>query len=135
MSSLWNVIGCLAAVCGAISLIPEVLKALKTHHLGDVSWGMLFLLMLSSIMWGSYGVSQNDLPLIASAIINFTLETVLIALKKHYTTTGKPLFEHWKEQTAKRNQLELVLENESSENHESDLEDEPIIQTDKTTEN
>ena len=135
MSSPWNVVGCFAAVCSAISLIPEILKALKTHHLGDVSWGMLYLLTLSSIMWGSYGMAQNDLPLTASAIINFTLETSLIVLKKHYETTGKPLFEHWRGQTAKRNQLELVLENESSENTESEPENETITQTDKTTEN
>ena len=131
MSSLWNVVGCLAAVCGAISLIPEIMKALKTRHLGDVSWGMLLLLMMSSIMWGSYGLAQNDFPLIASATINFILETVLIALKKHYEATGKPLFEHWQEKATKRNQLELALESETTGDNETESDD----STDKANEN
>lgn len=91
----WTIIGYLAALCGATSLIPEVVKAYKSHHLQDVSWGMLYLFLSSSILWGSYGIHIQDLPLVASAVINFSMESALIVMKKHYSMTGKPLREHF----------------------------------------
>lgn len=94
-------IGTAAAVCGAISLIPEVVKAYRTHHLNDVSWGMLFLLLSSSILWGSYGLHINDMPLVLSASTNIAMETALVIMKKHYGMTGRPLKEHLKQRRLK----------------------------------
>lgn len=106
----WTAIGTAAAVCGAVSLIPEVTKAYRTHHLQDVSWGMLLLLLSSSILWGSYGVAIHDLPLVLSAGTNFLMETALIVMKKHYGKTGQPLKHHFQ----KKRRLVPALETETS---------------------
>jgi len=108
----WTLIGTAAAFCGAVSLIPEVIKAYKTHHLKDVSWGMLFFLMLSSGLWGSYGLHINDIPLALSASMNLVLEIILIYMKWHYSATGKPLSQHIGN---KKNTLEPAMENEIAE--------------------
>ncbi len=110
---MWTIVGYLAALCGSASLIPEVIKASKTHHLKDISWAMLFLLMVSSMLWGSYGLYLQDIPLVASALINLTLQTALVVMKKQYDITGKP-FEHFffKKKTAEEN-LEPASETES----------------------
>ncbi len=116
---LYTLIGTAAAICGAISLIPEVLKAYRTHHLNDVSWGMLFLLTSSSVLWGLYGMLTNDILLTASSIVNFVMEGALIIMKQHFHMTGKPLKEHFepdpKPEPAPEQQLQPVLETEESE--------------------
>lgn len=88
---MWTTVGYLAAFCGTLQLIPEIIKASKTHHLKDVSWGMLILMLTSSVLWGSYGVNIHDIPLVISATANFAMETALLLMKKHYELTGKPL--------------------------------------------
>jgi len=86
-----QIVGYLAACLGAMSLIPEVIKALRTHHLQDVSWGTLLLLLLSSILWGIYGICTKDIPLGLSASVNFAMDMTLMTLKRHYDVTGQPL--------------------------------------------
>ena len=113
--TFWNFVGCTAAVCGAISLIPELIKALKTHHLQDVSWGMLLMLITSSALWGVYGFSQNDMPLFVSALVNLTFELTLTSLKAHYEKTGVYLMKHLAIKKEKKHQLTLALETENIE--------------------
>ena len=85
-------IGLLAALMNAISLMPEVEKALKTHHLRDVAWGMLIFLSCSSFMWILYGFHMTDYPIIVSDSVNLTMALFLISLKIHYSKGNKPIF-------------------------------------------
>jgi len=87
-----EIIGYLATSIGAIQLLPELLKALKTHHLRDVAWGMLVFGLTGSLLWGTYGIMKNIIPLVISAVINCTLEIILINLKIHYSHTKRPCF-------------------------------------------
>ena len=118
---LWNLIGCLAAICSGISLIPELIKALKTHHLEDVSWAMLFLLCTSSALWGVYGISQNDMPLFISAAVNLSFELSLVCLKGHYEKTGMSFIKHLAVKKAKKHQLTLALELETGNTEKAPL--------------
>ncbi len=95
----WTFIGYIAALCGAVSLIPEVIKGARTHHLQDVSWGMLGLLFFGSTLWGLYGMKTDDFPLVFSAVMNITCNATLMLMKKHYELTGKPLFSRFKKST------------------------------------
>lgn len=88
----WEIIAILATVSGAIQLIPEVIKALKTHHLKDVAWSMLFMYFAASALWITYGFSIQQIPLIISAGFNLCMETTLIILKQKYQKHRKPLF-------------------------------------------
>ena len=88
-----ELIGYIATCFGAISLLPEVLKALKTHHLRDLAWGMLALMTVSSTLWGIYGYSKMVIPLVISASMNLMFEIFLIALKIHYSKAKRPLFQ------------------------------------------
>lgn len=91
---MWNLLaysGYIATATGAITLIPEVMKALKTHHLKDVSMVMLILMLASSGLWLYYGILLHDLALSFSPIFNISLEIILIMLKKHYDRHGHPV--------------------------------------------
>lgn len=82
---IWTIVGYVAATANTIELIPEVRKALYSHHLSDVSWAMLILMFCSSSLWAAYGVHLNDIPLIISGGVNATMEVTLMVLKKNYS--------------------------------------------------
>jgi uncharacterized protein with PQ loop repeat len=86
-----EIIGYLATLFGATQLIPEIIKALRTHHLRDVSWGMLALMLSSSTLWVAYSLGKQITPLAISAGMNFLFETMLIFLKIYYSKTKRPL--------------------------------------------
>lgn len=104
----------MAAITGAISLLPEVIKGYKSHHLQDVSWGMLWLMFANSLLWGWYGNGTDDFPLIASAMINLLLTGMLLGMKQHYKLTGKPLF-HFLKKKNENKKLQTALETETVE--------------------
>jgi MtN3 and saliva related transmembrane protein len=86
---IWNTIGFTASLLGAITYAPEVLKAIKSKHLNDVSWGMLTLVLVSSTLWFIYGVKFEILPVILSSLINVIFSAVLISLKHVYMQKSK----------------------------------------------
>lgn len=78
-------VGFMAAFLGGIALIPEIIKALRTRHLEDVAWGMLFLLFLCSGLWCFYGFVLEEYPLVLSAGLNMCMQIMLMLLKRKYT--------------------------------------------------
>lgn len=86
-----EIIGYLGALLGSISLIPEIKKALHTHHLKDVSSLMLYFLAAGSVFWIAYGIHINSYPNIISDSINLFASSALIWLKMHYEEHGHPL--------------------------------------------
>lgn len=86
---IWNTIGFTASVLGAITYAPEVLKAIKSKHLNDVSWGMLTLVLVSSTLWFIYALKFDIIPVILSSSINVIFSAVLISLKYVYMQKSK----------------------------------------------
>lgn len=72
-------------------MVPELIKALKTHHLRDVAWGMLGLHAVGAVCWFIYGAYRSDIPLAISGGLNAVLGFTLIILKYHYDKTEKPM--------------------------------------------
>jgi len=91
MAQIIQIVGVLAGVLNAIKLIPETSKALKTHHLRDVSWGMLILIGLSSTLWELYGIHYHDWPIIISDGMNMSMTVFLTFLKIHYDQHKRPI--------------------------------------------
>ena len=86
-----ELIGYVATVFGATQLVPELFKALRTHHLRDVSWGMLALMLAGSILWLAYGILKTIMPLSISAGMNLIFGSVLTLLKMHYSKAMRPM--------------------------------------------
>jgi MtN3 and saliva related transmembrane protein len=86
-----ELIGYCATTLGSIQLIPEIAKALKTHHLRDLSWGMLSLMLSSSILWIIYGTASHTTPLAISSSMNFIFGLTLAVLKVRYHKAKGPM--------------------------------------------
>ena len=74
-------VGLFGAFLSAITFIPQVLHAYKTKSVGDLSWGMLWIVFTSVIVWLVYGFYLNLLPIIIANSIILVLSTVLLYFK------------------------------------------------------
>lgn len=84
-NEFWNIIGFTASILSAFTFIPELIKAYRTHKLKDLSWGVLALLLTSSILWLGYGINFELTPLLFSSLINISCGTILTILKFKYS--------------------------------------------------
>lgn len=87
----WQIVGFAASICGALTFIPEIVQALRSKHLEDLSWGVLLLLSSSSVLWFLYGLRFTLLPLLFSASANLIMCICLTYLKKKYGPNSKKL--------------------------------------------
>jgi len=58
-------IGMVAALCGTVTLLPQLLKMWR-HGARDVSYAMLYLYLLTVLLWLVYGMMMKSLPLTIS---------------------------------------------------------------------
>jgi len=76
-----TVLGLIAACLTTTSLVPQVVKTVKTRHTGDLSLGMYALYATGIALWLVYGLLQGDLPLIASNSVTFALSAWILVMK------------------------------------------------------
>jgi len=74
-------LGLIAAALTTFSLVPQVVKTVKTRHTGDLSLGMYAIYASGILLWLIYGILQSDLPLIASNSITFLLSAWILVMK------------------------------------------------------
>lgn len=79
-----NIIGFTAGLLIAISMIPQLLKSSKTKKVEDISFWMLFIIMLGTALWVIYGILIMSFPIIAMDGIGFLVNLSLIFMKIKY---------------------------------------------------
>lgn len=79
-----EVIGIAAGICTASSLLPQVIKTIKTKEAEEVALGMLLTLMAGLILWIIYGWMRKDIPIIATNCFSLLLNAVMIFLRIKY---------------------------------------------------
>lgn len=81
-----KIIGLVAGIFTASSLLPQIFKTLKEKKADDVSLKMLLVLMTGICLWIVYGIKREDLPIIAtngfSLLVNITMVILRIRYKK-----------------------------------------------------
>lgn len=55
-------IGYIAGFCTTLAFLPQVLKTWKCRSAHDLSWGLLFLLLVGVFLWMIYGLINHDIP-------------------------------------------------------------------------
>jgi MtN3 and saliva related transmembrane protein len=74
----WTLVGSSAAVLTMFSFVPQIIKAMKTESVKDVSLVTLVQLSLGVILWIAYGIHLNDkIIIIANSV---TLVTMVLLL-------------------------------------------------------
>jgi MtN3 and saliva related transmembrane protein len=74
-------IGFIAGILTSISLLPQVIKALKTHSTHDLSYMWMAINGSGQILWIAYGVAINSTPLFIASVITFAMVVILFTQK------------------------------------------------------
>ncbi len=79
-----QIIGIVAGILTATSLIPQLVKILKEKKADDVSPLMLIILLVGLGLWASYGFMKKDWPIIITNCFSFILNTVVLFCRYKY---------------------------------------------------
>jgi MtN3 and saliva related transmembrane protein len=79
-----QILGLVAGVFTATSLLPQVIKTIKEKKAEDVSLGMLFVLLTGVILWIAYGFMRNDLPIIITNSFSLAVDITMVVLGFKY---------------------------------------------------
>lgn len=79
-----EILGFVAGACTTVAVIPQIIKSLRTKEVKDVSPVMFGVLMLGVGLWVIYGVFKNDLPIIITNGLSFSLNSVMFGLMLLY---------------------------------------------------
>ena len=79
-----TLLGLVAAICTTVSLLPQVIKTIKTKHTKDLSLSTYAVLTTGIFLWFLYGILIKDLPLVlANGITLIFTATILFLIIKY----------------------------------------------------
>ena len=81
---IWQIIGIIASITVTSGFIPQIIKAVKTKKLDDVSPGMYLLIIFGMVMWILYGFHLHDPIIIAANVAGLTLSATILILRYKY---------------------------------------------------
>lgn len=79
-----TLIGLAAALCTTTSFLPQAIKTIKSKHTKDLSLGMYSLTTIGVSLWLTYGLLNNDLPIILANAVTLVLVVIILAMKIKY---------------------------------------------------
>ena len=83
-SGITNTIGVLAGICTTGSLLPQVIKTIRTRNTKDISLLMYVLLTIGVVLWVAYGFLLKEFPIIIANGTSLILTVSILVLKiKH----------------------------------------------------
>jgi len=79
--NLTTTIGLLAAVGTTTAFIPQVIQIIKTKNTRGVSLFMYIIFTSGIILWLTYGLLLNDVPIIIANAVTLILAATILFLK------------------------------------------------------
>lgn len=86
---LTQVVGIVAGICTAISLLPQLLKIIGSKKADDISLFYLIILLCGLSLWIWYGILRDDVPIIATNSFSLLLNITIIILGIRYKRRSK----------------------------------------------
>jgi len=74
-----TVVGIIAGILTAISLLPQLIKIIKEKKANDISAVMLVTLLAGLGAWVYYGCLKKDWPIIVTNSFSFLINLAIIA--------------------------------------------------------
>ena len=88
MTGMTDAIGFLAGALTTIAFVPQALKIYTTKSGKDVSARMLLIFSAGVILWLTYGIMIESLPVILANVVTLILSVAIIVLKIRYGRTN-----------------------------------------------
>jgi MtN3 and saliva related transmembrane protein len=84
-----QLVGLFGGICTASSLLPQLIKTIKTKKAEEISKLMLIVLMTGVATWVVYGFLRNDLPIILTNAFSLLLNILMLILRFKYSRKNK----------------------------------------------
>ncbi|WP_217604411.1 SemiSWEET family sugar transporter [Chitinophaga sp. GbtcB8] len=81
---LIDIIGFIAGICTATSLLPQLITTLKQKKAQEVSLLMFIVLLMGNALWVWFGVAKSELPIILTNAFSLLLNIIMLVLKYKY---------------------------------------------------
>lgn len=79
-----QLVGIIAGIFTASSLLPQVIKTLKEKKAEEVSIVMLLVLQAGIILWIVYGIMRKDFPIIITNSFSLLINIAMVILRIKY---------------------------------------------------
>lgn len=79
-----KVVGIVAGVFTALSLLPQLVKLIKTRKAEDLSLIYLITLFCGLTLWIWYGFLRKDLPVILTNVVSLLFNIAILILGLRY---------------------------------------------------
>ena len=79
-----SIFGYLAAVCTAISFLPQAIKVYQTKSTKDISLYMFLIFTIGVLSWLIYGIIIKDLPVILANAVTLILSFFILIYKLRF---------------------------------------------------
>jgi MtN3 and saliva related transmembrane protein len=81
--NLIEIIGLGAGICTALSLLPQLVKLVRSKKAEDLSLFYLIILFVGLGLWIWYGILRQDVPIIATNVVSiaFNITVMILGIK------------------------------------------------------
>ncbi|NBC04435.1 MAG: hypothetical protein GVY20_12120 [Bacteroidetes bacterium] len=76
-----TIIGLAAGFCTTIAFLPQALKTWKTKSAKDLSLSMYSVFCTGIVLWLTYGIMIQDIPIILTNVISMILASSILYFK------------------------------------------------------
>lgn len=76
-----DLVGYIAAILGASSFVPQVVKTIRSGQTKDISLGMYILFCSGVALWMVYGFMIDATPVIAANLVTLMLSGIILVMK------------------------------------------------------
>ncbi len=76
-----TIIGLAAGFCTTAAFLPQAVKTWKTKSAKDLSLGMYSIFCTGVILWLTYGILIQDLPIILTNVVTLVLALSILYFK------------------------------------------------------
>jgi len=77
-------VGYVASLCCIIAFLPQIIKAVQTKSMKDVSVGLLLLLLFGNALWMFYSIALGLVPVFVTNLAISVQIIILLFLGKLY---------------------------------------------------
>lgn len=80
-----TIIGVIAGILTAASILPQLIKTIRTKEAEDVSSYVFVILIAGTGLWACYGFLRNDFVITLTNGLSFALNIAMLVLSKKYS--------------------------------------------------
>jgi len=79
-----TITGLAAAFCTTASFLPQAIKTIQTKNTSGISLSMYSLFAFGTLLWLSYGILDNNLPVTIANGITLVFSVIILVYKIRY---------------------------------------------------